>query len=313
MQDNTLCSSKSPQNVRIYHKWSNPPPIPVIPPLSPRLPQYTPTLRSPLSLNPSYSTSAPPLLDCSPAPSHSPEPLQSTPSTGLALLTEIIHPLQTRLRAPKRSHEQKMMDLVQAVDKVLDCVHEQGFTSIPHFLDIFFLIPPQGVEHDDPRSPRHIHSVSSFLTGNDTFKASHLIERLYRHPSGYPRYSSARREETELAFTPSTSRIHYARPALASWALDIVGEKVYREVGQLTKVKKNEGESPIHLRVGTNGRGQKTRIVTWDDIKGLDFKMLDTCFKKEAPVAMHLLECMAAPRKGGKVVVRKRRPFYLVS
>jgi hypothetical protein len=206
-----------------------------------------------------------------------------------------------------------MADWITSVDKVLDFVHKKGFTGISHFLDIYLLIPSQ--DGGNPRSMQHRNSVVSFLAGNDTFKASHLVERLYNHPSSQPQYFSTHRAERELFTSLPPERLHFARPALSSWALKIVGEKAHREVGKLTKLKESdeEGLNSIQLCVGTNGRGRKTRIVTWDDIKNLDIMTLGTCFKKEAPVTMRLLECMAAPRKDGMVVVRKRRPFHLVS
>jgi hypothetical protein len=112
-----------------------------------------------------------------------------------------------------------MADLILSVDKVLDCVYAQGFTGIPHFLDIFLLIPSQD-GHNDPRSARHRYSIVSFLTGNDTFKASHLVERLYNHPSSQPQYCSTRKAERELFASLPPDCLHYARPMLSSWALN---------------------------------------------------------------------------------------------
>jgi hypothetical protein len=195
---------------------------------------------------------------------------------------------------------------------VLDCIHEHGFSGVPDFLDVFLFIPPKG---DDPRSIRHMHSATSVLAGNDTFTPLHLAKRLLEHPSGQPKYSSARVSERELAFTPvaATETIHFARPAITSLSVQLVGERVHKELGRLAKSKVQEEETPMQLRAGTNGRARKTRVVAWDDIKGLNIGALGIWFKKEAPVAMYLLECMAAPRLEGKVVVRKRRPYHLVS
>jgi hypothetical protein len=144
---------------------------------------------------------------------------------------------------------------------VLDFIHEQGFQSLSHFLDIFFLLPAQH-EYGDPHSQQYIRSVSSFLTGNDTFNACHLIERLYNHPSSQLGYSSARKEERQLAFSLTTTHIHYARLVLSSWALRLVGEKIYKEVRILTKVRIGAEGNLSRLRVGTKGWGKKTRIVT---------------------------------------------------
>ncbi|KAJ6568736.1 hypothetical protein B0H19DRAFT_897904, partial [Mycena capillaripes] len=84
------------------------------------------------------------------------------------------------------------------------------------------------------------------------------------------------------AFSPQKplDEIIFARPYLSAWATRLFGNRAYFRVGKLGR-KPEEGRSRRHLRATTNGRNPNAQVVEW--------------------------KIFAAPRKNGKVVVRKRR------
>jgi hypothetical protein len=89
---------------------------------------------------------------------------------------------------------------------------------------------------------------------------------------GQPQYFSTDKAERELFTSLPPEHLHFAQPALLSWALKIVGENlIHQEVGKLTQGKESdeEGSSSIQLLVGMNGR--KTRIV---NLLGMASKIL---------------------------------------
>ncbi|KAJ7303685.1 hypothetical protein DFH08DRAFT_656218, partial [Mycena albidolilacea] len=64
-------------------------------------------------------------------------------------------------------------------------------------------------------------------------------------------------------------------------------------------------------RASTNGKDPNAWVVSWEDthftIEGLAQK-----YVTNAELVWYLTECMAAPRKKGVVVIRKRRPHPAV-
>jgi hypothetical protein len=222
-------------------------------------------------------------------------------------------PSEWRLRAVKKSDDEKLVSELLSVDQGIRCLKECGFRGVGHFLDMFLHIPS---EDCNIRSTSHIHAASTFLSGRDLFTPSDLVDRMYHHPYSNPSFRSMRRFERDLAAVPlrNSGKIHYARPALSSWALTLVGEKVHLEVGKMTRPDKNDESDITQLRAATNGRGRPARVVTWADVEALNVNNLGQKFKRRAPIAMYLIECMAAPRSAdGQVIVRKQRPYQPVS
>ena len=115
---------------------------------------------------------------------------------------------------------------------------------------------------------------------------------------GSPRYS-----ERHAPFSPSVypEGIFRARPALFSWATNLVANHVHREIYSLTAKEDN-----THLRASTNGRhSDRANVVTWDALGKFSISALIEKYKTRAPVSWHLTESMAASRKNGIVVLKK--------
>ena len=53
-------------------------------------------------------------------------------------------------------------------------------------------------------------------------------------------------------------------------------------------------------------------LVTWEALEKFSIAALVEKYKIRAPVAWHLMECMAASCKNGVVVVKKQRPHPII-
>ena len=56
-----------------------------------------------------------------------------------------------------------------------------------------------------------------------------------------------------------------------------------------------------------------TNVVTWEALGNFSISALIEKYKASAPVSWHLTESMAASRKNGVVVLKKRRPHPIAS
>ncbi|KAJ7321910.1 hypothetical protein DFH08DRAFT_712721 [Mycena albidolilacea] len=207
-----------------------------------------------------------------------------TPSSSSSISAPSLH-------AAKRSKWEKMDNLLSSY----------GFLSLGDFLDVLF--HNHARDEPEPRTPRHITAVNKFFSGSNTFQISHLIERLYHHRESRPK----RRHTAEhaSAFSPHIplEDIHFAQPSLSAWATRLVGNRIHHSVGTLARKNRDDSESRTHIRASTNGKDPNARVVSWEDIEGLAQK-----YATNAELVWYLTECMAAPRKKGVVVIRRRRP-----
>ncbi|KAJ7793621.1 hypothetical protein B0H14DRAFT_2622662 [Mycena olivaceomarginata] len=203
------------------------------------------------------------------------------------------------LRAAKHSKWEKMDDLLSSY----------GFLSLGDFLDVLF--HNHARDEPDPRTPRHIAAVNKFLSGSNTFRMSHLIECLYHHRESRPKRRHT--AERAAAFSPHIplEDIHFTQPSLSAWATRLVGNRIHDSVGTLARKNRDDSESRTHIRASTNGKDPNARVVSWEDthftIEGLAQK-----YATNAELVWYLTECMAAPRKKGVVVIRKRRPHPVI-
>ncbi|KAJ7939688.1 hypothetical protein B0H13DRAFT_2300386 [Mycena leptocephala] len=188
------------------------------------------------------------------------------------------------LRAAKRSKWEKMDDLLSSY----------GFLSLGDFLDVLF--HNHARDEPDPRTPRHIAAVNKFLSGANTFRMSHLIERLYHHRESRPkRRHTAKRAAAVSPHIPHED-IHFAQPSLSAWATRLVGNRIHDSVGTLARKNRDDSESRTHIRASTNGKDPNARVVSWEDthftIEGLARKDAT-----DAELVWYLTECMAAPER----------------
>ncbi|KZP05348.1 hypothetical protein FIBSPDRAFT_967349 [Athelia psychrophila] len=165
---------------------------------------------------------------------------------------------QPKLRQAKRTVYEKL-DAVLAAMKVFD--------SLGEFLSVLFYSHPNKSNKVDPRTARHVSVVSAFLQGTSGIHMGHIIDLIYKHRQSQPKQSSQHPNEIYLAFSPAVSptNIHHARPAMSSWATQLVGEAVHRGVGRLTKNDPDDPDDTTLLRATTNGRSKNVRVAAWKD------------------------------------------------
>ena len=101
----------------------------------------------------------------------------------------------------------------------------------------------------------------------------------------------------------------HAHPSLFTWATNLVANHVHHEIHELT-VKDDD----VHLRASTNRRRSEdaVNLVTWEALGKFNIAALCGKYKARAPVSWYLTELMAASRKNGVVIIKKRRPHPIV-
>ncbi|KAF9005371.1 hypothetical protein BDZ89DRAFT_1145164 [Hymenopellis radicata] len=224
----------------------------------------------------------------------------------------------------------------------------QRFHSLGRFLQILFIDFPRR-DGPDRRSTLHRNFVSGFLRGKNRTKAVDIVKLIYRHRNSGPGYRSKFYSERDLMFagTQNPSELHYARPAISCWAIQVVGDHVHSQVGALT-VDEEEGwiddddttmdtseqtmpgspssdpqthapaasqRLPARLAASKKSKtGQRdTRpMATWDVMKDFSIKNIAQMLQRRAGSVWYLTEKMAGPEKHGKVIVRKRRPHSTI-
>jgi hypothetical protein len=105
-----------------------------------------------------------------------------------------------------------------------------------------------------------------------------------------------------LAFSSNTNPAEI-RPALSSWATQLVGNQAHREVGKLTKNDPEDPEVCTQLRASTNGGTNKTRIAMWEDFGKFNLEGIGKKYKKRAPLTYFITESIAGPRDANGNVV----------
>ncbi|KAJ6527968.1 hypothetical protein DFH09DRAFT_1327907 [Mycena vulgaris] len=193
---------------------------------------------------------------------------------------------QTRLRNKKRTDWEKIDGILATITK--------DFHSLGAFLEALFYNHISGVT--DPRTQRHVRVAAAFLGGESNVTMGTIINLIYNHRQSRAPKASA---QYSLDFSPpdvaSPRDIDYARPSLSTWALQIVGPELRRQVGVLTQNDPSDPTDTTQLRASTNGRAQKVRLATWDNL-----------------VALVLLSLPPRTNGAPELCVRKRRPHPTV-
>ncbi|THU82314.1 hypothetical protein K435DRAFT_691776, partial [Dendrothele bispora CBS 962.96] len=211
----------------------------------------------------------------------------------------------------------KDQKLNSAITYLFDELH---YASVAEFFyDFVEPIPPGSSQ---AFGERHRASLQAFLQGRMKVKSVELVVRMFNHRYSFPStrckdYVEERSKSYSLSIL-SLSTIKYARCSLSSWATQIVGNRVYRDMKDLIHPKPNDNK-PIFINprlvtsanMRTKAKGVKT--VTKDDL--LSFKISDHVhfFKDRVPLIWYLTECMAAPRMNSLLITCKRRPPSIVS
>ncbi|KAJ7157224.1 hypothetical protein C8R46DRAFT_1165604 [Mycena filopes] len=165
----------------------------------------------------------------------------------------------------------------------------------------------------DPRTPRHVRAVTAFLGGKSNVTMATLINLFYNHPQSRPSKDSP---DFSLHFAPpdisSPRDINAARPALSTWALQIVGPELRRQTWELTQNDPTDPADTTQLRASTNGRAKNIRLATWDVFDRVSIPRIASTYKRRARGLWYVTECCGAPTMNGVTVLRKRRPHNAV-
>ncbi|KAJ7685894.1 hypothetical protein B0H17DRAFT_1204590 [Mycena rosella] len=210
---------------------------------------------------------------------------------------------QPKLRRPKKNQWQKADSIVHLITK--------EFRSLGAFLEVLFHI--RDVSASDPRTASHKQQVTAFLDGESNIGMAHIIDLIYRHPQGRPPSSDT---ESDLYFAPpdvaKPRDIKLARPALSTWALQLVGPELRRQIGNLTQNDPDDPEDITRLRASTNGRAKLIRSATWDDLGRVSIPWMAATYKRRTRAGWYVTECMGAPTVNGAIIIRSRRPHPTV-
>jgi hypothetical protein len=210
-----------------------------------------------------------------------------------------------------QSPQSNAQKVVSKFKRIEEFIKDSGFDSLGDFLEILFYNPSRLSGKPDPRGSCHAKAVSRFLQGRNKIKMSDIISLIYQHKHSAPSPASPLYSERHAPFSPSVSpgEIFHARPSLFSWATNLVANHVHHEIYVLTAK-----DDITHLRASTNGRNSDhANVVTWEALGNFSISALIEKYKASAPVSWHLTESMAASRKNGVVVLKKRRPHPIAS
>ncbi|KAJ6565361.1 hypothetical protein B0H10DRAFT_1085922 [Mycena sp. CBHHK59/15] len=205
---------------------------------------------------------------------------------------------QPRLRAKRRNLWEKADEILLTIGK--------EFNSFAHFLEVMFYNRISGVP--DPRTTRHVRAVAAFLGGETNVTMATIINLLYNHPQSRPSRDSP---DFSLHFSPpdisSPRDINCARPALSTWALQIVGPELRRQTWGLTQNDPTDPTDTTQLRAGTNGRAKNIRLATWDAFGRVSIPRIASTYKRRASGLWYVTECCGAPTMNGVTVLRNYR------
>ncbi|KAJ7765118.1 hypothetical protein B0H14DRAFT_2403154 [Mycena olivaceomarginata] len=244
---------------------------------------------------PSTSTTSPVSSSILSVPSAAPSPATVSPVS----FTTSTQPRLRAPRVPKRTEFEKINTLLE----------DWPFSSLGSFLQTLFYNHRRG--ELDPRTKRHERVVTRFLQGKDKVKMADIIELIYHHRQSRPKPKYPAERAAAFSARIPFGTLKHAAPALSAWATQLVKARAHFVVGKLAQKKRGDPTSRSHIRARSNGRQEDVRTATWEDVK---FTILDVAqhYEREGELIWDLTEAMAAPKKNGVVVVRKRRPHPVI-
>ena len=142
----------------------------------------------------------------------------------------------TRAYTKRRTDQEKIDDILAVIGKAR--------WSLGEFLHKLFIEPDKGSVADGLSKPKpkvvrsdsHRHVVTKFLSGSTKYSPGDIVELMYRSKAARPPYSHP---EARQYFSVDTapSSIGYARPALSTWALELVVTQIIKESTYLSSEK----------------------------------------------------------------------------
>ncbi|KAJ7846488.1 hypothetical protein B0H14DRAFT_3086277 [Mycena olivaceomarginata] len=244
---------------------------------------------------PSTSATSPVSSSILSVPSAAPSPATVSPVSS----TTSTQPRLRAPRVPKRTEFEKINTLLE----------DWPFSSLGSFLQTLFYNHRRG--ELDPRTKRHERVVTRFLQGKDKVKMADIIELIYHHRQSRPKPKYPAERAAAFSARIPFGTLKHAAPAFSAWATQLVKARAHFVVGKLAQKKRGDPTSRSHIRARSNGRQEDVRTATWEDVK---FTILDVAqhYEREGELIWDLTEAMAAPKKNGVVVVRKRRPHPVI-
>lgn len=180
------------------------------------------------------------------------------------------------INGPKQNPNTSPPDPSRRFELVLECIKQNGFQSLGHFLVELFTVASNREKY---KSFALTQTVASFLNGKSTkYTVINLVNILYhsRFSTPIPMRTSA----TPNSEKHRTDEEIMAKHMLQQWALEVVEDMVEFEVKHLV--------SPAsELRLGRN--------VTWDFAKGFSFQHILQVARETSPSVVRLLEATSLP------------------
>ncbi|KII83514.1 hypothetical protein PLICRDRAFT_119348 [Plicaturopsis crispa FD-325 SS-3] len=154
------------------------------------------------------------------------------------------------------------------------------------------------------RAMSHAAYVRHFLDGSGTHGPASVLEAWFRHPSGRHERDSSLMYSTTTPYTDISS----VRPALSSFAAQLIAKKLVQEAEDAVKVA-----SGLHVAISEK-TGSKE--ATWGDIGATTMSHVQGIIQKHQPLTWYYTMQIAArkPRvREGVIAVRQKRPPEVVS
>ncbi|TCD64683.1 hypothetical protein EIP91_003797 [Steccherinum ochraceum] len=197
------------------------------------------------------------------------------------------------------------LNLHEKLDFMLHMLKLVGWT-VGEFLYTLFRVP----DGEWARSLSTGMVVSWFLRGQTAYTPIQIVEQWFKDPAGRPKPKS---DEYTLMYSSRHVMpyidIHHIRPALASFAVQVVE-------GRLAKEQRNAVKGPNGLH-GSHRTERGRYEICWKDIGRHTVKTAQELAQEHQPLAWTLLLQLATPRpyknENGVSVVRKTRPPELVA
>ncbi|KAI0040471.1 hypothetical protein FA95DRAFT_1502810 [Auriscalpium vulgare] len=197
---------------------------------------------------------------------------------------------------PKHRAEKKQPEM--KIDIILQAIASVNWT-LADFLYHLFLPKEELVgTHKDKgkatRATRRIHVLTTFLQGDMKYTTAEIVALMYNHRLSRP---TSRHTDACNHFsydTPFTA-VHFAKPGLSTWALQLVLDEMRLESNRLISPKAG-------LRARASRKAPKATpthdpTITWDIVSKFSLSALAEKYKRLAPVTWNTVSHFMKPLK----------------
>ncbi|KAA1479037.1 hypothetical protein DENSPDRAFT_788720 [Dentipellis sp. KUC8613] len=248
-----------------------------------------------------------------------PQPPNSTPTPSYE---HISNGPSTIPQRPPKSNDEKL-------DEILRAIGDADFTLGKFLVLLFTPIKENPTSNKPPtktklkaqrtRDSRRQSYVSHFLSGmSEDYKPIDVVKLMYTHPSSRHHTQYEDRNHNFSVSRPSDS-IFFARPALSTWALELVVDKMHKESDYLVSRASGLRVCGSHIKKpkmhNDGSHADADPVVSWNIIREFSLEKLESKYKTFAPVTWHVLWRFMQPNRPGSSagdVVRRYRPRNIV-